>query len=87
VLTNIFSNIGLTGGQKASFSLEQEFQPISYKNSRTNKMGEFKDSQFEDSRFEFWVVDRSQFGGNCDPYLPSTEIGSALLHGFLTIHL
>jgi hypothetical protein len=38
----------------------------------TDKRGQFKDSQFEDSRFEFWVVDRSQFGGNCYPYLMST---------------
>jgi hypothetical protein len=58
-------------GQNASFSLEQEFPPNSYKNIMTDKRG-FKESQFEDSRFEFWVADRSQFDENCDPYLPST---------------
>jgi hypothetical protein len=72
MLANIFSNIGLTEGQKASFSLEQEFLPNSYKNIMTEKRAQFKDSQFEDSRFEFWVADRSQFGKNCDLYLPST---------------
>ncbi len=60
MLANIFSNIGLTEGQKASFSLEQEFLPNSYKNIMTEKRAQFKDSQFEDSRFEFWVADRSQ---------------------------
>jgi hypothetical protein len=72
MLANIFSNIGLTEGQKASLSLEQEFLPNFYKNIMTDKRGQFKDSQFEDSRFEFWVADRSQFGENCDLYLPST---------------
>jgi hypothetical protein len=39
MLANIFSNIGLTEGQKASFSLEQEFLPNSYKNIMTDKTG------------------------------------------------
>jgi hypothetical protein len=43
MLANIFSNVGLREGQKASFSLEQEFQPNSYKNIITDKKGQFKD--------------------------------------------
>ncbi len=62
MLANIFSNTSLTEGQKASFSLEHEFQPNSYKNIMTDKRGQFKDSEFENSSFEFWVADRSQFG-------------------------
>jgi hypothetical protein len=84
IVANIFSNIGLTEVQKASFSLEHEFWPNSYKNIITDKKGQFQDSQFEDSRFEFWAADRSQFGWNCNPYLPSPRF---LVHGFFTIHL
>jgi hypothetical protein len=86
MLANVFSKIVLKEGQKASFSLEQEFRPNSYKNIMTDKMGQFKDSHFDDSRFEFWVADRSQFGGNCDPYLPNKT--KLVQHcSMVTIHL
>jgi hypothetical protein len=39
--------------QKASFSLEHDVRPDSYKKTITDKKGKFKDFQFEDSRLSF----------------------------------
>jgi hypothetical protein len=48
---NISSNLCLTKGQKASFSLEHEFWPNSYKNIIIDKKSQFKDSKIPGLRF------------------------------------
>jgi len=45
MVANIFSNLCLTKGQKASSSLEHKFWPNSYKNIIIDKKGQFKDSR------------------------------------------
>jgi hypothetical protein len=45
MVANIFLKLCLTKGQKASFSLEHEFWPNSYKNIIIDKKGQFKDSR------------------------------------------
>jgi hypothetical protein len=85
MVANIFLNLCLTKGQKASFSLEHEFWPNSYKNIIIDKKGQFKDSRIPG--LSFWLQTNHNLVETVIQPSLQKIIGSALLHGFFTIHL
>jgi hypothetical protein len=59
MLANIFSNIGLTEDKRLHFLWNRNSSLIP---TRTLSLIRRANSRIEDSGFEFWVADRSQFG-------------------------